>query len=366
MLERSRFHAFSRKTKSLTVKLRTLYTTPTTFSERNPEELILMMKNFGRFLYRTILCSSGNGGLLLKPDNSQNVGRGFYVYRQLFFFSSSTAKTSDFSGPTSLRASLGTSHCQRDYFRGAIFVYFSLPVSSVSRKLISLGEFGMSLSFSIPDFRVKLWTGQRRSMFIQTQSTPNPASLMFYPGKPLMDTGSADFPNARTAMSSPLAKNLFGIDGITRVFFGTDFVTVTKSEDSSWDFLKPEIFAAIMDFYSSEQPLFLDSNTVASMDTAIHEDDSETVAMIKELLETRIRPAVQDDGGDIEFVRFDPDTGIIKLRMQGACSGCPSSSVTLKSGIENMLMHYVPEVKGVEQELDAEDGDAALTGAPYE
>ncbi|KAL0340654.1 UNVERIFIED_CONTAM: NifU-like protein 4, mitochondrial [Sesamum radiatum] len=203
-------------------------------------------------------------------------------------------------------------------------------------------------------------------MFIQTQSTPNPASLMFYPGKPLMDTGSADFPNARTAMSSPLAKNLFGIDGITRVFFGTDFVTVTKSEDSSWDFLKPEIFAAIMDFYSSEQPLFLDSNTVASMDTAIHEDDSETVAMIKELLETRIRPAVQDDGGDIEFVRFDPDTGIIKLRMQGACSGCPSSSVTLKSGIENMLMHYVPEVKGVEQELDAEDGDAALTGAPYE
>ncbi|KAK4403969.1 NifU-like protein 4, mitochondrial [Sesamum angolense] len=308
-----------------------------------------MMKNFGRFLYRTILCSSGNGGLLLKPNNSQNAGRGFYAYRQLFFSSSSAAKTSDFSGPTSLRASLGTSHCQTDYFRGAIFVYFSLPVSSVSRKLISLGEFG-----------------QRRSMFIQTQSTPNPASLMFYPGKPLMDTGSADFPNARTAMSSPLAKNLFGIDGITRVFFGTDFVTVTKSEDSSWDFLKPEVFAAIMDFYSSEQPLFLDSNTVASMDTAIHEDDSETVAMIKELLETRIRPAVQDDGGDIEFVRFDPDTGIVKLRMQGACSGCPSSSVTLKSGIENMLMHYVPEVKGVEQELDAEDGDAALTGAPYE
>ncbi|KAL0452080.1 UNVERIFIED_CONTAM: NifU-like protein 4, mitochondrial [Sesamum latifolium] len=284
-----------------------------------------MMKNFGRFLYRTILYSCGNGGLLSNSNNLQNAGRGLYIYRQLLFSSSSAANTSDFSGPTSLRASLGTSHSQRGYFRG-----------------------------------------QRRSMFIQTQSTPNPASLMFYPGKPLMDTGSADFPNARTAMSSPLAKNLFGIDGITRVFFGTDFVTVTKSEDSSWDFLKPEIFAAIMDFYSSEQPLFLDSNTAASMDTAIQEDDSETVAMIKELLETRIRPAVQDDGGDIEFVRFDPDTGIVKLRMQGACSGCPSSSVTLKSGIENMLMHYVPEVKGVEQELDAEDGDAALTGAPYE
>ncbi|XP_072998173.1 nifU-like protein 4, mitochondrial [Typha latifolia] len=203
--------------------------------------------------------------------------------------------------------------------------------------------------------------GQKRSMFIQTQSTPNPLSLMFYPGKPVMEVGSADFPNARTAMTSPLAKSLFGIDGITRVFFGSDFVTVTKSEEASWDFLKPEIFAAIMDFYSSGKSLFLDSNVAASMDTAIHEDDSEIVAMIKELLETRIRPAVQDDGGDIEYCGFDPESGIVKLRMQGACSGCPSSSVTLKSGIENMLMHYVPEIKGVEQELDDVEEDAALT-----
>ncbi|KAL6494288.1 NifU-like protein 4, mitochondrial [Orobanche gracilis] len=154
--------------------------------------------------------------------------------------------------------------------------------------------------------------------------------------------------------------------GITRVFFGSDFVTVTKSEEISWDLLKPQIFAAIMDFYSSGQPLILDSTTAATTDTAIHEDDSETVAMIKELLETRIRPAVQDDGGDIEYVGFDSDTGVVKLRMQGACSGCPSSSVTLKSGIENMLMHYVPEVKGVEQEQDPEVEDATLTGAPYE
>lgn len=208
------------------------------------------------------------------------------------------------------------------------------------------------------------WThlgGQRRSMFIQTQSTPNPSSLMFYPGKPVMDVGSADFPNSRSAMNSPLAKALYGIDGVTRVFFGSDFVTVTKSDDTSWDFLKPEIFAAIMDFYSSGQPLFLDSQTAAAKDTAIHEDDSETVAMIKELLDTRIRPAVQDDGGDIEYRGFDPETGIVKLRMQGACSGCPSSSVTLKSGIENMLMHYVPEVKSVEQELDAEHEDPALS-----
>ncbi|KAK9284101.1 hypothetical protein L1049_012362 [Liquidambar formosana] len=191
------------------------------------------------------------------------------------------------------------------------------------------------------------FTGQRRTMFIQTQSTPNPSSLMFYPGKPVMEVGSADFPNARSAMNSPLAKALYGIDGITRVFFGSDFITVTKSDDAAWDFLKPEIFAAIMDFYSSGKPLFLDSNTAAAMDTAIHENDSETVAMIKELLETRIRPAVQDDGGDIEYCGFDPETGVVKLRMQGACSGCPSSSVTLKSGIENMLMHYVPEVKSV-------------------
>ncbi|KAK8574544.1 hypothetical protein V6N13_034194 [Hibiscus sabdariffa] len=208
--------------------------------------------------------------------------------------------------------------------------------------------------------------GQRRSMFIQTQSTPNPSSLMFYPGKAVMEVGSADFPNARSAMNSPLAKALYGVDGITRVFFGSDFVTITKSGDASWDLLKPQIFASIMDFYSSELPLFLDSETAAAKDTAIREDDSETVAMIKELLETRIRPAVQDDGGDIEYRGFDSDTGIVKLKMQGACSGCPSSSVTLKSGIENMLMHYVPEVRGVEQELDAEDEDATLAAGQME
>ncbi|EOA31971.1 hypothetical protein CARUB_v10015213mg [Capsella rubella] len=204
--------------------------------------------------------------------------------------------------------------------------------------------------------------GQRRTMFIQTQSTPNPSSLMFYPGKPVMEVGSADFPNVRSALGSPLAKSIYCIDGVVRVFFGSDFVTVTKSDDVSWDILKPEIFAAIMDFYSSGEPLFLDSQAAAAKDTAISEDDSETVAMIKELLETRIRPAVQDDGGDIEYCGFDPESGIVKLRMQGACSGCPSSSVTLKSGIENMLMHYVSEVKGVEQEFDGEDEEGTLSG----
>lgn len=271
---------------------------------------------------RAILLSSSYGGLLAKPLNPQNPACVADAFRRLLF-SSASSSSSQFSDLNVLKSSLCFSqwnHVQ----------------------------------------------GQRRSMFIQTQSTPNPASLMFYPGKQVMETGSADFPNARSAMSSPLAKSLFGVDGITRVFFGSDFVTVTKSDEISWDLLKPQVFAAIMDFYSTGQPLILDSASAASMDTAIQEDDSETVAMIKELLETRIRPAVQDDGGDIEYVGFDPESGIVKLRMQGACSGCPSSSVTLKSGIENMLMHYVPEVKGVEQELDAEDEDAALTGAPHE
>ncbi|KAL8534029.1 hypothetical protein ACS0TY_010157 [Phlomoides rotata] len=158
----------------------------------------------------------------------------------------------------------------------------------------------------------------------------------------------------------------FCFTGITRAFFGSDFVTVTNSEDPKWDLLKPEIFDAIMDLYSFGQPLILDTAAAASMDTTIKEDDSETVAMIKELLETRIRPAVQDDGGDIEYVSFDLDTGIVKLRMQGACSGCPSSSFTLKSGIENMLMHYVHEVKGVKQELDDEDEGVVLTGSPHD
>ncbi|WKA01414.1 hypothetical protein VitviT2T_019696 [Vitis vinifera] len=239
-------------------------------------------------------------------------------------------------------------------------IFSSFTTTSYLENPTSSSRFTSFKSSSLPKW--SHFGGQRRTMFIQTQSTPNPASLMFYPGKPVMEVGSADFPNSRSAMSSPLAKSLYGIDGITRVFFGSDFITVTKSDDASWDFIKPEIFAAIMDFYSSGKPLFLDSNTAAAMDTAIHEDDSETVAMIKELLETRIRPAVQDDGGDIEYRGFDPETGIVKLKMQGACSGCPSSSVTLKSGIENMLMHYVPEVKGVEQELDAEDEDVALSG----
>lgn len=242
--------------------------------------------------------------------------------------------------------------------RRQLFVASSSPLTNgMSGSVISSGRSSHAHVWNSTIF------SQRRSMFIQTQSTPNPLSLMFSPGKPVMEVGSADFPNARTAMGSPLAKALFGIDGVARVYFGSDHITVTKLEEASWDVLKPEIFAAVMDFYSSGQPLFYDSNMGASKDTAITEDDDETVAMIKELLETRIRPAVQDDGGDIEYRGFDPETGIVKLKMQGACSGCPSSALTLKSGIENMLMHYVPEVKSVEQEMDGEEEEAVTSSA---
>lgn len=201
---------------------------------------------------------------------------------------------------------------------------------------------------------------QRRDMFIQTQNTPNPTSLMFIPGKSVMESGSMNFSNAREAMASPLAKKLFLIDGVEQVFFATDFITVSKGDDHSWSTLKPEIFAAITEFYTAGEPIMYDSSqSSSSADMTIQEDDSEVVAMIKELLETRIRPAVQEDGGDIVFCNFDEDCGVVTLKMMGACSGCPSSSITLKSGIENMLMHYIPEVKGV---VEADPDESELEG----
>ncbi|KAG1675880.1 hypothetical protein FOA52_001537 [Chlamydomonas sp. UWO 241] len=199
--------------------------------------------------------------------------------------------------------------------------------------------------------------GQTRGMFIQTQTTPNPASLMFQPGCTVMESGVQEFSSAREGMKSPLAKRLFAIDGVTGVFFGTEFVTVSKKDSISWAVLKPDIFAAIMDHFSSGDLLMLDNEHLAASDTAIHPDDSEVVAMIKELLETRVRPAVQEDGGDIVYKDFDDMTGVVTVKMVGACSGCPSSSITLKSGIESMLMHYIPEVKGVIQSGDNENGE---------
>lgn len=191
------------------------------------------------------------------------------------------------------------------------------------------------------------------NMFIQTQETPNPNSLKFLPGTKVLDNGQTiDFPNGQAAYCSPLGKLLFRIDGVKSVFLGPDFITVTKLDDEvEWKLLKPEIFATIMDFFVSGQPVLKDVQP--NTDTQINEDDSEIVQMIKELLDTRIRPTVQEDGGDILFLGYD--NGIVKLKMQGACTSCPSSIVTLKNGVQNMLQFYIPEVISVEQVKDEVD-----------
>ncbi len=183
-------------------------------------------------------------------------------------------------------------------------------------------------------------------MFIQTEQTPNPATLKFLPGRDVMADGghgaSADFPSAESAGRSPLASALFDIEGVRGVFFGGDFVTVTKEDGRDWQFLKPAILAAIMEHFTSGQPLFAAGT---QNDAATSGEEDEVVAQIKELLETRVRPAVAQDGGDIVFRDFED--GVVYLHLQGSCSGCPSSTATLKAGIENLLRHYIPEVREV-------------------
>lgn len=181
-------------------------------------------------------------------------------------------------------------------------------------------------------------------MFIQTQETPNPATLKFLPGQTVLPTGTADFPNADSAETSPLAKRIFALGDVTGVFFGPDFVTVTKAEGVDWSHIKPSILGAIMEHYQSGQPVMDDSS--GTVGHAEHDGpDADIVNQIKELLDTRVRPAVAQDGGDITFHGFD--RGVVYLHMQGACAGCPSSTMTLKSGIENLLRHYIPEVTEV-------------------
>ena len=187
-------------------------------------------------------------------------------------------------------------------------------------------------------------------MFIQTESTPNPEVLKFLPGRDLMGEGTRDFRDANAAQASPLAVELFGIDGVDRVFFGQDYLTVGKTAAHDWSHLKAPILAAIMDHFTSGRPLFEESGGEAGgHDDLVYEGETaQVVAEIKEMLDTRIRPAVAQDGGDILFNRFEPDTGVVWLHMRGACSGCPSSTATLKGGIEKMLMHYIPEVTAVQ------------------
>lgn len=188
-------------------------------------------------------------------------------------------------------------------------------------------------------------------MFIQTEATPNPEVLKFLPGREVLGEGTREFRGADEAAASPLAKALFELGNVDRVFFGPDFLTVTKSADADWPHLKAPILAAVMDHFTSGAPL-LAGEAEGHDDTGVYDEETaQIVAEIKDLLDSRIRPAVAQDGGDIVFSRFEPDTGVVYLHMRGACSGCPSSSATLKAGVENMLKHYVPEVTRVEQTL---------------
>ena len=182
-------------------------------------------------------------------------------------------------------------------------------------------------------------------MFIETEGTPNPATLKFLPGREVMGAGTADFAGPDLTARSPLATALFALPGVARVFLGGDFVTVTKNDLADWQALRPQILGVLMEHFVSGRPVVDHDGDVTTEDT--DPADQEIVDQIKDLLDTRVRPAVAGDGGDIVFRGYRD--GVVRLHMQGACSGCPSSSATLKHGIENMLRHYVPEVVSVEQ-----------------
>lgn len=180
-------------------------------------------------------------------------------------------------------------------------------------------------------------------MFIQTEQTPNPATLKFLPGQTVLEQGTASFASEEEATRSPLAERLFQVEGVAGVFFGHDFISVSKEAEKEWYLLKPAVLGVIMEHFVAKRPLMVDQGSEAEADDG--GEESEIVVQIKELLDTRVRPAVAQDGGDIMFRGFE--RGVVYLHMQGACSGCPSSTMTLKMGIENMLRHYIPEVTEV-------------------
>lgn len=190
-------------------------------------------------------------------------------------------------------------------------------------------------------------------MFIQTEATPNPRTLKFLPGRDVLGQGSREYPDAESAGASPLAQALFAVGGVERVYLGGDFLTVTKAEAVEWPHLKPHLLAAIMDHFTSGEdavtgPLAAVDET-GEADIAYEGEAATIVRELKELIEARVRPAVARDGGDITFHSWDHEAGVVRLNMRGSCAGCPSSTLTLKQGIENMLRHYVPEVRAVEQ-----------------
>ena len=193
------------------------------------------------------------------------------------------------------------------------------------------------------------------AVFIQTEVTPNPLTLKFLPGREVTGEGTREFRSVEEGAASPLARALFEVDGVSRVFFGPDFITISRhAGDLEWRQLKAPILSAIMDHFTSGQPLYATGGEAGGGhdgEDAYEGDAAQIVTEIKDLLDTRVRPAVAQDGGDILFNRFDPATGIVYLHMKGSCSGCPSSAATLKSGVENLLKHYVPEVTAVEQAL---------------
>jgi len=198
----------------------------------------------------------------------------------------------------------------------------------------------------------------KRNFFVKSEPTPNPESLKFYlEGQLILQSGSLDFPTARSASNSPLAQMLFAQEGVKRIFLSTDFITVTKDESMEWDQLRPIINGTLMEFYSTGKPAVMDE-VPAHEDTVIKDTDSEEVAMIKELVETRIRPAIQGDGGDVTYLGFND--GVVFVKLSGSCSGCPSSGVTLKNGIERMLMHWIPGITAI-MEVESEEEYLRLT-----
>jgi NFU1 iron-sulfur cluster scaffold homolog, mitochondrial len=208
---------------------------------------------------------------------------------------------------------------------------------------------------------------QFRSVFIQTVDTPNPESLKFIPsGVSVLqgDDANGFYVTNKDAVleisRSPLARSILKVPGVKAVYLGADFVTITKYAENKWKLLRPELFEVLMNWADSGKPALLDTPEIN--DTTILDDDDEIVAMIKELILARIRPAVQEDGGDIRYVSFEPDTGLVTVQLAGSCVGCPSSAVTLKQGVENMLMHYIPEVTGVQalEEKPNEEKDEQL------